>query len=242
MQILVVDDEALARDRLKRLIEGLPNAEVVGEAENGKHAIEQVQTLDPELVLLDIRMPVMDGLECARALSEIDEPPAIVFCTAYEEHALEAFNTLAVGYLVKPVQVEDLQSVIDRARKTNKAQRASRVANEPEGRRHISARTRKGLELIALENIHCFIADHKYVTIYHEEGETLIDETLKDLENEFGARFVRVHRNALVAVNQISALEKDSNGHSALKLRDSDFTPTISRRHLAGVRELLGKL
>lgn len=242
MQILVVDDEPLARDRLKRMIDELPNAEVIGEAENGKRALEQVEALDPELVLLDIRMPGMDGLECARALSDIDEPPAIVFCTAYEEHALEAFNTLAVGYLVKPVQIEDLQAVIERARKTNRAQRAPTSKNPEEGRRHISARTRKGLELIALESVHCFIADHKYVTIFHAEGETLIDETLKELEVEFGQRFVRVHRNALVAVEQITALEKDANGHSQLRLRNTDYTPTVSRRHLAGVRELLSKL
>lgn len=245
MHILIVDDEELARERLKRLLEGLPDCKVIGEAVNGQDALEKINTLDPELVFLDVRMPVMDGIAVAKTLVENPDPPAIVFCTAYDEYALEAFDTFAQGYIVKPVQTEQLQQVIQKAKTLTRVQSRAIVEEEAEkatSRRHISAKTRKGMELIPIDNVHCFIADQKYVTVVHNEGETLIDDTLKDLENEFEPRFVRVHRNALVAVGRIEALERDSAGRYALRLNNSEYRPSVSRRHLAGVRSLLSSL
>ena len=115
IRVLIVDDEQLARDRLARMVGEFPNYEVVGEAGNGIEAVQLAGTQDPEIVLMDIRMPGMDGLEAARHLAELDEPPAVIFCTAYEEHAIEAFDLQAVGYLLKPVRGNNLEAALGRA-------------------------------------------------------------------------------------------------------------------------------
>jgi two-component system response regulator AlgR len=238
MQILIVDDEELARIRLRRLIEQIDGCEIVGEAANGLEALDNVDRLDPDLVLLDVRMPGADGIEVAKQLASFDEPPALIFCTAYDEYALEAFDTLAQGYLLKPVQKEQLEQVILKSQRLTRAQ--SRVSQAAESkRRHISAKSSRGLELIALEDIFCFIADQKYVTVRYKGGEKLIDDTLKELEAEFSEAFLRVHRNALVAIDKIEALERQSDGHFHLRLKGSDFQPIVSRRHMALVRSTL---
>jgi len=246
MEILIADDETLARERLRRLLTEIPDCEVVGEAVNGDDALRKIEVLDPSLVFLDIRMPGSDGMSTARALSEMNDPPAVVFCTAYDEYALQAFDTLAVGYLLKPVQRDDLQKVVEKAKKLNKAQlhaaRERQNGAEEERRQHISARSHRGMELIPLEKIFCFTADQKYVTVHHSDGETLIDETLKELEEEFDDYFVRVHRNALVSIQQIAAMERDASGSFYLRLKASEFKPQVSRRHLPGVRDLLDRI
>ena len=122
MRILVCDDEDLARERLVRLLRDVEDCEVVGEAENGRDALEKVEILEPDLVLLDIRMPVMDGIACAEALSRLDNPPAVIFITAFDEHALAAFQVEAVGYLLKPVRREQLNEALARAARLNRAQ------------------------------------------------------------------------------------------------------------------------
>jgi len=242
--MLIVDDEPLARQRLIRMIDRFEDYEVVGEASNGIEAVAAVDRYDPDIVLLDVRMPGEDGLEAARKISQMPEPPAVIFCTAYDEYALEAFNTLAVGYLLKPVQEKQLIEALEKAQRLNKVQRNIAAGNqEMDGQRqNIAAKTRRGVELIPIGTVHCFIADQKYVTVKHGSGETLIDDTLKDLEQEFPGRFLRVHRNALVAVEEIIALEKASSGQFELRLRSTDFRPTVSRRHVASVRELLSRL
>ncbi|TVZ37197.1 LytTR family two component transcriptional regulator [Alteromonadaceae bacterium 2753L.S.0a.02] len=244
MHMLIVDDEPLARQRLKRMIENMEGYEVVGEAGNGTEAVAAVDKFDPDVVLLDVRMPGEDGLEAARKISEMPEPPAVIFCTAYDEYALEAFNTLAVGYLLKPVQEKQLLETLQKATKLNKVQKNAVVAESaPEGQRqNITAKTRKGMELIPISSIQCFIADQKYVTVRHSSGETLIDDTLKELEQEFPDRFVRVHRNALVAIAEIEAMERNSSGQFELRLKSVDYRPVVSRRHVANVRELLSRL
>ncbi|MEZ5538791.1 MAG: LytTR family DNA-binding domain-containing protein [Pseudomonadales bacterium] len=247
MNILIVDDEKLARDRLARLIEKSEQHCVVGEANNGYEAIEQVEKLQPDIVLLDIRMPGMDGLEVARHLTKLDNPPAIIFCTAYGEHALEAFQTQAVGYLLKPVKAEQLLTALNTAIKPNRAQLVQISAStQPEvstkktaARQHISASTRHGLVLLPVSEVRCFIADHKYVTVYHTKGELLIDDPLKDLEEEFGDRFVRVHRNALASIAHVQSMEKKSEGHYLLTIQGIDFKPAISRRNVTQLREQL---
>jgi len=244
MHMLIVDDEPLARQRLARMIERFENYEVVGEASNGTEAVAAVDKYDPDIVLLDVRMPGEDGLEAARKISQMPEPPAVIFCTAYDEYALEAFNTLAVGYLLKPVQESQLREALEKAQKLTKAQRNT-VSSEavPEGQRqNIAAKTRRGVELIPIGGVHCFIADQKYVTVKHKQGETLIDDTLKELEQEFPERFLRVHRNALVSVSEIIALERSNNGQFELRLKSTDYRPVVSRRHVASVRELLSRL
>lgn len=242
MRILVVDDESLARDRLKRMLQSIGSCECVGEAANGMEAIERVQDLDPDLLLLDIRMPGMDGLEAAAHLSRMDAPPAIVFCTAYEEHAIDAFNLQAVGYLLKPVRREALEQAVANARRVNRAQLRALAQTDGSRRSHISARTHRGLELIAVDDIRYLQADSKYVTIRYGDGEVLVDEALRDLELEFGDQFVRVHRSALAGVRFISGIEKASDGQHRLRLRDVKDALDISRRHLPEVRKLVRTL
>lgn len=244
MHILIVDDEELARQRLIRLLENMDGFNVVGEAENGEKAIDAVQVLDPDLVLMDVKMPGVDGLEAASAIAELDEPPAIIFCTAYDEYALQAFDAQAVGYLVKPVNQDQLKQALEKAQRVNKLQRAvigDQVTEKPM-RKHISAKSRKGIELIPIDDIYCFIADQKYVTVLHESGETLVDDTLKVLEDELGTEFLRVHRNSLVAIKDIVGLERAPSGTFEVKLRRTEFRPMVSRRHLSRVKSLVSDL
>ncbi len=242
MKILIVDDEQLARDRLVRMLSNLAGYEVVGQAGNGMQAIEVCEATQPDVVLLDIRMPGMDGLEAARHMAGMDTPPAVVFCTAYEEHAVEAFKVQAVGYLLKPVRRDDLVEVLNGATRTNKAQLAALAATEDAQRTHISARTRKGIELVPVEDVRYLQADQKYVTVRHAGGELLIDETLHELELEFSSRFIRVHRNALVATAYIEGLERNEEGHYQIRLQDVPNGIDISRRHVSAIRKYIRKL
>ena len=242
MKVLIVDDEQLARDRLVRMLNDIPGYEVVGQAGNGMQAVEKCEASQPDVVLLDIRMPGMDGLEAARHMAVMDEPPAVVFCTAYEEHAVEAFKVQAVGYLLKPVRRDDLIDVLNSATRTNKAQLAALAAGEGSQRTHISARTRKGIELVPVDDVRYLQADQKYVTLRHGGGELLIDETLHELEMEFGNRFIRVHRNALVATKFIEGLERNEEGHYQIRVQGVPTGIDISRRHVSAVRKYIRKL
>lgn len=244
MDVLIVDDETLARERLSRMVEKLDGYDVVSMVANTKDALAAIRLKDPEIVLLDVRMPGDDGLVCARLIAELDDPPAVVFCTAYDEYALDAFGTNAVGYLVKPVKLEQLQQVLDKSRRLNKAQLSSLSERKPdlEQRSTISAKTSRGLELIALDDIRCFSADQKYVTAYHLNGETLLDDTLKELEVEFANRLVRVHRNSLVSLRHIEGLERRTDGHFEVILEGIAQRPLVSRRHATKLRELLSHL
>lgn len=246
MDIIIVDDEPLARDRLQRMLSDQPNYTVVAQAGNAEQAMAAVMQHDPDIVLLDIHMPGDSGLQAAERLAALDDSPAVIFCTAHDQHALEAFGVSAVDYLLKPVRKEKLLQALEKAQNPNRAQRIQLTqlseSSDRCGRAHISARTRRGVELIPIEHIHYFAADHKYVTVHHQGGETLIDDTLKELECELDERFVRVHRNALVALNRIEAMEKTASGQYVLRLTGSEEKPSVSRRHVGGMRELLASL
>lgn len=246
MHILVVDDESLARQRLIRLLNDVEGCEVIGEAASGDEALAAINILDPELVFLDISMPGIDGMAAAKQIATMDDPPAIIFCTAYDEYALQAFEVEAAGYIVKPVQKDQLVQTLEKVRKLNKVQRSALGGLAPEHldniRQNITAKSRKGVELIPLADVYCFVADQKYVTVVHKNGETLIDETLKELETEFNDYFVRVHRNALVAKQHILGIEKDKTGRYEIKLKDAEFRPMVSRRHLTEIKQLLTHL
>lgn len=241
MDVIVVDDEPLARDRLARMVEKLAGCQVVAQAEDVERAMQAIAEHDPDVVLLDVRMPEEDGLSAAKRITSMEDPPAVIFCTAYDEYAVDAFATSAVGYLLKPVKQEDLQAALEKAQKINKVQLAALSERQAPSnqRNHISAKTRRGVELIPLDDVRFFIADHKYVTVYHADGETLIDDTLKDLENEFTNLFVRIHRNALVAVRFIEGMERNSQGQYRVRLKDIEEKPVVSRRHVAHLRDLL---
>ncbi|MEE2733076.1 MAG: LytTR family DNA-binding domain-containing protein [Pseudomonadota bacterium] len=248
MRVLICDDEPLARDRLRRMLEKVPATLCVGEAEHGQELLEMVPQAHPDLILLDIRMPGMDGLQAASRLSDGDSPPAIIFCTAYDEHAIEAFKVNAVDYLMKPVRQEDLEAALNKASRINKAQMnavrrelGEDTPTESGEREYISARSRRGIELIPVADVRYFLADQKYVTVRHSQGETLLDETLKDLETEFGERFLRIHRNALVALNYIEGLEHRGNQYQ-LRIQGIEERLTVSRRHASAVKKLLQSL
>ncbi|MBX3704359.1 MAG: response regulator transcription factor [Steroidobacteraceae bacterium] len=238
MRVLVVDDEPLARERLSHLVEELPDTELAGVAANGEEALLLAGRLKPEVVLLDVRMPGMDGIEAAHHLARMPEPPAVIFTTAFEEHALAAFDAQAAGYLLKPVRAEKLREALARARTPTRAQLA-RIAEGAAGpRSRIAVRTRDELKLIPVESVLCFIAEQKYTTLRHTGGEELIEEPLKSLEDEFGARFVRIHRNALAAVGYIEGMERDAEGHQHVRLRGGSTLP-VSRRLATDVAKRL---
>ncbi len=243
MRVLICDDERLARERLARLLGDMEGVEFVGEAANGLECLAQVQERNPDVVLLDLRMPVMDGLAAAEQLSRLPCPPAIIFCTAYEEHALEAFQVQAVGYLLKPILRDQLVEALARAGGLNQAQlRRMDKKQAMDRRRHISARTHRGVELIPIEDVRYFLADQKYVTVRHSNGEVLIDETLKELENEFAGMFIRIHRNALISLSYLEGLELAAPGQYQARLKGVDERLTISRRHLAEVKGTFQKI
>lgn len=239
MKVLIVDDEPLARARLRRQLVELPAIEVIGEAENGEQALHACDNLQPQVVLMDIRMPGLDGLSAALKLAQKPTSPAVIFCTAYDDYAVEAFDANAVGYLLKPVSQEKLAAALQKAARLSASQLSALkpVAEQPESRSHITAKSRRGMEMIPLAEVRYFIADHKYVTVYHRFGEVLIDDTLKELEEEFGDKLLRVHRNALVVVEHVHGLERVGMGQYRVKLADIEHGPVVSRRHLSDVRK-----
>lgn len=241
MNILIADDEPLARSRLKRIVEDLDQHIIVGEAADGKEVLLKSGELRPDLIFLDIRMPGMDGLETAMHLSNLDNPPAIIFTTAFSEHALAAFDAEAVDYLLKPIRRERLEQALTRVRKINRAQLQELGKNDEadHSRTHLSAQISGNIKLVPIEDIYFFQADQKYVTVRYKGGEVIIDESLKSLEEEFGERFVRIHRNALVAKVYMEGLERTISGNWVIKMRSIDNELEVSRRHMTHVRKLL---
>ncbi|HHJ13436.1 MAG TPA: response regulator transcription factor [Gammaproteobacteria bacterium] len=241
MKCLIVDDEPLARQRLARLLEEIEGCEPCGEAGDGLQALRQVQALQPDLVLMDIRMPGMDGLEAARHLARLERPPSLVFTTAYGDHALEAFDLHALDYLLKPIHPERLRRALGKARQLagSRLGAALQAAGDGAARTHLCARKRGNLELIPIEEVVYLQADHKYVTVCSPSRKLLIEESLKALEQEFAGRFLRIHRNALVAPACIRALEKDADGRCRVVLDGVEETLEVSRRQLPEVRRRL---
>ncbi len=241
MKVLLADDEPLARERLRLLLSELPDITVVGEAASGREAVEKAGVLRPDTVLLDIQMPEMDGLEAARHLAGFEQPPAVLFTTAYDAHALAAFEAKAVDYVLKPVRRERLAEALGRARRfTGDGARALQGAVQGGARRnHLCASLRGNLRLIALDEIRYLQAEEKYVVVHHARGEDLIEESLKALEQEFPERFVRIHRNCLVARSALQELRRNPDGHVTAILRNVPEPLDVSRRCLSVLRPLV---
>jgi len=244
MKILIVDDEPLARARMTRLLKDINNTEIVGEAKSGKEALLRTSVLHPDIVLLDIRMPEMDGLETALHLSHMQHPPAVIFTTAFSEHALAAFDAHAVDYLLKPIRRERLEEALGKAQKINRAQllELGKQEQAKRSRSHISAYVGGNLQLVPSEKIYYFQAEQKYVSVRHPDGALLIDDSLKSLEEEYGERFLRVHRNSLVAIEFIEGLEKDGEGKYQICFRGIDDKLEVSRRLVAATRRRLKEM
>jgi two-component system response regulator AlgR len=244
MKVVIADDEPLARERLRGLLSSIQGVEVVADAADGHEALHACAAHHPDLVLLDIAMPGIDGLEAARHLAAFEPRPAVVFCTAYDAHALSAFEAEAIDYLVKPVRPERLAAAIERVRTfaAGRGQGASPGTSQGQRRTHLCARLRGSLRLIPIEDVHYLHAEEKYVIVHHARGEDLIEESLKSLEEEFGSRFVRIHRNCLVARHEIVELKRSPDGHVQALTRHGKAPLEVSRRCVAGLRETLRHL
>ena len=245
LRVLIVDDEAPARRRLRELLDDcaavLPLS-IVGEAGNGREALELLQTITADLVLTDIHMPDMDGLELARHLLKLPQPPVLIFTTAYHQHALQAFDVNAVDYLVKPVRMQRLLAALEKVPHL-KPLSAARLDQIPSSaRRFLSVTERSRVVLVPVDEVIYLKAELKYITIRTVQREFLLEESLTKLEEEFGSRFVRVHRNCLVARDYIRGFERcvgdEGDAHWEVLLRDVAESLPVSRRQQFIVREI----
>jgi two-component system response regulator AlgR len=238
VRILIVDDEKLARDRLRELLSDIGGYDVIGEAMNGNEAVEKAAELNPDILLMDIRMPGMDGLEAAMHLSGMESPPSVIFTTAYDQHALDAFEVNAVDYLLKPIRRDRLANALGKARKLTAKQlhELNQARPEPPTRTHISVHLRGNIRLVPVPEIVYFLADSKYVAVRTGAEEHLIEDSLVNLEREFADKFLRIHRNALVSTAYIKGIEKSPSGTWQVTLKGIDRRLDVSRRHAAAVR------
>ncbi|WP_374278937.1 LytR/AlgR family response regulator transcription factor [Azonexus sp.] len=251
LRILIVDDEPLARERLRTLLADLapqlPN-EVVGEAGNGLQALDCLRERTADVVLADIRMPGMDGIELASHLGRLVQPPALIFTTAYDNYAVQAFDLDAIDYLLKPVRAQRLLAALNKlpARRPEAALidglgRQLRGG----GRRHLSCHERGRLLLVPVDEILYFRAELKYVTARTVDREYLLDESLTRLESEFAERFVRLHRAVLVARAALAGFEKaagdDAEAYGWALLRGVPEKLPVSRRQWALARAAAGE-
>ena len=243
MKALIVDDEPLARERMVALLAECAGIEIVGEAGNGRDALEAIGRLAPDVVLLDIRMPVMDGIVVARHLAALADAPAVIFCTAYGDHAVDAFEANAVDYLLKPVRADRLTAALAKARRwSGEGASATVRALDAQARTHLCARVRGSLVLVPIGDVDYLLAEDKYVVVHHSRGEVLIEEPLKALEDEFESRFVRIHRNCLVARAKLTGLTRTPDGRLFANLEGVGATLEVSRRNLPALRKLIRNL
>lgn len=231
MRVLIVDDEPLARARLAALLGECDGVEIVGSLDDGEVALASLDTLQPDLLLLDVNMPGIDGVTLARRLAGRSRPQ-VIFCTAYEAHALKAFELGAVDYLLKPVRLERLRDALQRAQR-----RLADTPHEPVAWLH--GRLRGEQVRIALDEVLCLLADEKYVVVQHRRGELLIEDSLRQLEDAYPDQLIRLHRNCLVPPARLLGLKTLADGRVLARLDGTESSPEISRRNLPAVRKLL---
>lgn len=241
LTILIADDETPARNRLKDLLSDIADIHLVAEAKNGQEALNLAIQQKPDLMLLDIRMPLMDGLEAAEHAQKLTPKPHIIFTTAYDAYAIKAFDLNAIDYLLKPIRLERLQAAIE---KVKAIAPVSMEALKPlqKTRSHLSIHERGSIVLIPIEEIIYCRAELKYVTIRTKEKEYLLEESLTHLEAELGERFIRLHRNCLVAQHAITGYEKRGGDDAEslqwhAMLKDVPETIAVSRRQQHLIRK-----
>jgi two-component system response regulator AlgR len=245
LRVLVVDDEAPARRRLRELLDDCAGAlplVVVGEAAGGREALDLLHTVSADLLLTDIHMPEMSGLELARHVLKLPQPPVVIFTTAHDEYAVQAFEVNAVDYLMKPVRAQRLLAALEKVPRL-KPVTAARLDQLPGAtRRFLSVTERSRVVLVPVEEIVYLKAELKYITIRTAQREHLLEESLTRLEEEFAPRFVRVHRNCLVGRDFIRGFERrvgdGGDAHWEVLLRDVPETLPVSRRQQFIVREI----
>lgn len=243
MKLLLVDDEPLARSRLRQLLEDLgnPALTITGEAANGREAVQLASMTQPDVVLLDISMPDMNGIECARHLNRLPQPPAIIFTTAYDQYALQAFDLNAIDYLLKPIRLDRLQQALSKARPLAATSLAASARQLNSQRQHLAVHERDKVLLVPLDDVLYLRAELKYVTVKTREHEYLLEESLTQLEQEFAQTFVRIHRNCLVNRRAIAGFERhadEEGGNWVVVLNGLAEKLPISRRQQHVVREL----
>ena len=243
LKVFIVDDEAPARERLRALLGDIAAevaTSVVGEARHGVEAVERVPASGAEVVLLDIKMPGMGGLEVARHLGALERAPRIVFVTAHERHAVEAFELNALDYLLKPVRAERLAAALQKA-SVPPQERLAKAAEAP--REYLSVTERSRIVLVPVRDILFLRAEQKYVTLRTRDREHLVEESLVALEREFAVRFVRIHRNCLVARAAIRGFERapgeDEEAHWLVVLDGLEERLPVSRRQWPLLRDLV---
>ncbi len=242
-RILIADDEAPARARLRDLLEEAGErfpAVVVAEARNGREALEVLNRQKVDVVLLDIRMPEIDGIEAARHIAGMADPPAIIFTTAFDAYAVKAFEVNAIDYLLKPIRLERLLAALGKTRSAPPVSREALDAAANQPRRHLSVHERGKIHLVALADVLYLRAELKYVTVRTAEREFLVEESLTRLEEEFAGEFVRVHRNCLVARHAIVGFERnaeESESGWAVVVRDTGEKLAVSRRQQHVVKQ-----
>jgi len=243
LKVFIVDDEAPARERLRELLGDIAAevpTSVVGEARHGVEAVERVPASGAEVVLLDIKMPGMGGLEVARHLGALERAPRIVFVTAHERHAVEAFELNALDYLLKPVRAERLAAALQKA-SVPPQERLAKAAEAP--REYLSVTERSRIVLVSVRDILFLRAEQKYVTLRTRDREHLVEESLVALEREFAVRFVRIHRNCLVARAAIRGFERapgeDEEAHWLVVLDGLEERLPVSRRQWPLLRDLV---
>jgi len=243
LRVFIVDDEPPARNRLRDLLNDCSEQlalDVVGEAGNGREALDKLMEIAADVVLLDIRMPQMDGIELAQHLNKLPKPPVVIFTTAYDAYAIKAFDLHAIDYLLKPIRLGRLFEALNRARVAVPVQTEVLRDLLPEPRKNLSIHERGKIHLIPIEQVLYLRAELKYITVRTAEREYLLEESLTELEKEFAARFVRIHRNSLIAKDAIAGFEKGGDeGESGwmVKLKGLDEPLAISRRQQHIVKE-----
>jgi two-component system, LytTR family, response regulator AlgR len=242
-RVLIADDEGPARSRLKDLLDDC-RAEfplvIVDEARNGREALEVLNREKVDIVLLDIRMPDMDGMEAARHIAGMPEPPAIIFTTAFDAYALKAFEVNAIDYLLKPIRQERLLAALRKARAAVPVTRDALAAAANQPRRHLSVHERGKIHLVPVDDILYLRAELKYVTVKTALREFLVEESLSRMEEEFTTSFVRIHRNCLVARAAIAGFEKnaeESESGWAVVVRQTGERLPVSRRQQQIVKD-----
>jgi two-component system, LytTR family, response regulator AlgR len=243
LKVFISDDEQPARERLRTLLEDIAAelpTKVVGEARNGVEAIELLPPSGAQVLLLDIQMPGMGGLEVARHLARLAAPPRIIFITAHDRHAVEAFELNALDYLLKPVRAERLAAALKKATVPDNA-RLENAAQAP--REYLSLAERNRIVLLPVRDILYLRAEEKYVTVRTRSREHLVEEPLIALEKEFAARFIRIHRNCLVARAAIRGFERapgeEGEAHWLVVLDGLEERLPVSRRQWPAVRDLV---
>ncbi len=233
MRVLIADDEPIARNVLREHVESIPGLEVAGEAATGAEALQRILELKPDLVLLDLQMPELDGLSTVRSLRG-ETAPLIIFVTAYEGHALEAFDLGAVDYLLKPVRRERLEKAIDKARRQAPA---VAPAQPPASLRKIVGHRGSDLYLLDPGEIVAFQAEGELVYIITGAQRYLADHSLKALEDKLDRpRFRRVHRSTIINTDHIRKISPLSSKRWLLKMSNG-FEAVVSKRMAGSIRE-----